>query len=300
MHEICKVGAAREGESRCSAVSGDGAQFFHHGAHPWFSCRDKKHGEVVDAKMVVDRACGDYLAIGEYLAANDRLDGLGAHIGLKCVVAITQAKERVGFDPFGSADGVGYRDAQRFLQEARGGGRGLDDVDVADELRVLVLACADLDVERDVGCHMVVCEPDDAGGSIAVPADPRREYPFGTRNDPFGDEQLRGVAAEMVYLVDREIVREFYVLAETAQPFALFMKKLGEALARLHRIPAVVCDELLRGQLRMPAQGFEDAVDVIVGDRSTPAARRAGVTCAILAWECRCHRREYIRYARRK
>jgi hypothetical protein len=55
---------------------------------------------------------------------------------------------------------------------------------------------------------------------------------------------------------------------------ALLVIEVGQAIARLALVPAIEGDDLLGGELGVPAQRFEDAEDVVVGDRGALTARR--------------------------
>lgn len=171
LQEIREVGSAGEGKVRCTTIASDRSELAHDVAHARFVCCDEEHREIVYPEMLVDRAGGDDLSVGKDLAANDRVDTLGAHVSFEREVAVAERKERVRLDPFWRAQGLGHQHTQRMLERARARRRGLDDVYVVDELRAFILACADLDIEDDIGGHVIMSESKDARRRVGMSAD---------------------------------------------------------------------------------------------------------------------------------
>ena len=64
------------------------------------------------------------------------------------------------------------------------------------------------------------------------------------------------------------------LLAQSLQPLALLVIEVGQPIAGLALVAAIEGDDLLGGELGVPAQRLEDAEDVVVGDRGALAARR--------------------------
>ena len=82
------------------------------------------------------------------------------------------------------------------------------------------------------------------------------------------------VFAELVHFIDEKRVGEFEFFAQSHQPLALLMVEVSQPVACLARVAAIEGDELLCCEMGVPAQRFEDAEDVMVGDRIALAARR--------------------------
>ena len=162
-------------------------------------------------------------------------------------------------------------------------GRRLDHLDVIDEAHVGRGACADLDVDGDLGRHVIMRETDDARGHGRVPADARGPHPRFRRHDATQREHVFRVRPKPVHLVDEERVGEFEALAHPLQPRAALVKKIGQPVARLAVVAAIKSDKLLRRQLRVSAQGFEDAEDVVLGDRRALAGWRGVRTWAVFS-----------------
>ena len=87
-------------------------------------------------------------------------------------------------------------------------------------------------------------------------------------------EQFFGVFSEAIHFVDEKGVGEFERLAQSLQPLARLVIEVGESIAGLALIAAIKGDDLLGGELGVPAERLEDAEDVVVGDRGALAARR--------------------------
>ena len=121
--------------------------------------------------------------------------------------------------------------------------------------------------------HVIVRETKDARRRIAVAADARHAHPTLGRDDPPRFEQILGVFSEAMHFVGGECVGELERFAQAHEPLAFGVVEVGEAIANGARVPTIERDELFGRELRMPAQRFEDAADVVVGDECLSAVR---------------------------
>lgn len=174
--------------------------------------------------------------------------------------------------------GLGNGNAQRVSERARCLGRSLNDLYVVYKARRRVDTRADLNINYDIGCHMIMRETHDPRPRGVVPADPRVEHPLRVGDHAFGDEKLRRVGFQAMKLIVRQIIRQLQILSQPAEPSALFVKKVRQSLARLRGISAIIRDKLLGRQLRITAQWFEDAIDVVARDFRASAGRRRNAT----------------------
>ena len=96
-------------------------------------------------------------------------------------------------------------------------GAALQNVDVALE-RDAGLACADLDVDRDVGRHVIVREPHDLRRRGALAADAAIGDPLLRRDHALLDQQRLRLFAEPVQVFDGEMVGEDDVFVGAVEP----------------------------------------------------------------------------------
>ena len=82
--------------------------------------------------------------------------------------------------------------------------------------------------------------------------------------------------------VSRERIGELQRFAQTHEPLAFGVIEVGEAIANGARVAAIEGDELFGGELRMSAQRFKDAENVIVSDeRLSPVRYRLRAWAAL-------------------
>lgn len=271
--EAREVWPAREVEHFAAAIAGDRLDGLHHVVHTFLARGDKEHVEIIDAEMVVDRARGDDLAIGSDLWLDDGLDALGAHVGLKREVALTDREQGIRLDPTWRIRDDRHRHAKRVWEGPRAGRRRADYIDVIAKFH-LRNACADLDVQCNMRRHVIMREAKDARRRGAVAANARHAHPIVRGDDPARLQQLLGVLAESIHFVDEKRVREFQLLAQSLQPLAGLVIEVRQAIAGLALIAVIEGDDLFCRELRVSTQRLKDTEDVVVSDRGALAARR--------------------------
>jgi hypothetical protein len=79
-------------------------------------------------------------------------------------------------------------------------------------------ACADLDVDCNIGGEVIVREPDDLRWRCTRSTDPRIGDPFLRRNSAAANERRMRLSAELMQIFDRQIVGEDDLLACAMQP----------------------------------------------------------------------------------
>ena len=131
------------------------------------------------------------------------------------------------------------------------------------------LARADLDVDHDVGGHMIVREPHDLRRRGALAADAAIGDPFLRRDHALVDQQRLGLRAEPVQIFDGEMVGEDDVFIGAMEPMrALALCAVPEcAKARLgeDRMARAKRDELARRQATVARERLEDVADIRLG-----------------------------------
>jgi hypothetical protein len=75
----------------------------------------------------------------------------------------------------------------------------------------------------------------------------------------------------------------------------MLMVEVGQAIARFARVAAIERDELLGREISVPAERFEDAEDVVIGD-GVALSRSAGVCRGVPRTLCRFYGANPNRY----
>ena len=141
------------------------------------------------------------------------------------------------------------------------------------------LARADLDVDRDIGGHVIMRQAHDLRRRGALAADAAVGDPVFGRDDALGDEHRFGLFAEAMQVLDGEVVGEDCFFVGAMQPMRALafgaVPEIAEARLGEDGMARAEGDELARRQPAVPRERFEDVADVGVGDLDVLARHSA-------------------------
>ena len=121
-------------------------------------------------------------------------------------------------------------------------------------------------------------------GAWLLPPTARHPHPVFRRDDSAREQQILSVFSEAIHFVSGKRVCELERFTQTHEPLALHVVEVGEAIANGARVPTIERDELFGGELRMSAQRFEDAADIVVSnERLSPVRRRLASAAGVFS-----------------